>query len=284
PPFKGRFTGAAKGSIDGSTQTLLDIDNRRRILTQQELDRIIALYDENLAYGDHLFGLLLRGLEAQGLDDETAIVVLSDHGEAFGEHGHMLHNSTVFDEMIRVPVIVRQPGRADGVRNDDLMQLRDVGQFIANLFEGKNEDYDEDYDEDNDADKAEGGQGGGASRASAEPSASASEPGARPGRKDHLAFTWAYVEPGLVSVRSLSHKRLLAVEPGEVAARPLKIYDLKSDPAELRPLPVEGSAAAKMLLDRYLELVSETPAPENKGLPEMNSELEERLRALGYVE
>jgi len=67
-------------------------------------------YQNNLCYADHLVEQYLELLRRYGLFDDSLIVVTSDHGEAFGEHRAMDHNSTVYDEMIRVPMIVRMPG------------------------------------------------------------------------------------------------------------------------------------------------------------------------------
>lgn len=70
---------------------------------------IVSQYDANLFYGDELFGELIRGLRTLGLFDRTVLIVMADHGEAFGEHGRFLHSSTVYEEMIRVPLILRLP-------------------------------------------------------------------------------------------------------------------------------------------------------------------------------
>ncbi len=56
-------------------------------------------------------GELVDGLKERGLWDETIFVLVSDHGEAFGEHGFRYHGHSLFEEQIRVPVIVRVPGQ-----------------------------------------------------------------------------------------------------------------------------------------------------------------------------
>ncbi len=66
-------------------------------------------YDENLRYADDGVARLVERLRAAGLWDETLLVVTSDHGEAFGEHGRMLHSETIYEETIHVPLVVHPP-------------------------------------------------------------------------------------------------------------------------------------------------------------------------------
>jgi hypothetical protein len=56
-------------------------------------------------------GDILRALSEAGLMDQTVVVLSADHGEEFGEHGARFHASTVYDEVLHVPLLVRIPGR-----------------------------------------------------------------------------------------------------------------------------------------------------------------------------
>jgi arylsulfatase A-like enzyme len=73
-------------------------------------DAPVDLYDGEIAYLDTQVARLLASLSAEGRADRTTIVILSDHGEAFQEHGIGLHGRTVFEEEVRVPLFVRVPG------------------------------------------------------------------------------------------------------------------------------------------------------------------------------
>jgi arylsulfatase A-like enzyme len=75
-----------------------------------DLDRIVAQYDGEVAYGDGEFGRFVRELEAQGLYERSLIVFLSDHGEEFLDHGDWMHGHTLFEELVRVPLVVKYPG------------------------------------------------------------------------------------------------------------------------------------------------------------------------------
>jgi arylsulfatase A-like enzyme len=79
-------------------------------------DRLIAQYDGEIAYGDREFGRFVRELKARGLYDRALIVFTADHGEEFEDHGKWLHGRSVFDELIRVPLVVKFPGGQDGGR------------------------------------------------------------------------------------------------------------------------------------------------------------------------
>jgi arylsulfatase A-like enzyme len=68
------------------------------------------LYDSEVAYVDHHVGRLVDAIKKSPFADKTAIVVTSDHGEAFGEHGMIRHGFEEWEELIRVPFIVQVPG------------------------------------------------------------------------------------------------------------------------------------------------------------------------------
>jgi len=67
-------------------------------------------YDGEVAFVDHHVGRVLQALEKSSVYDRTAIIVTSDHGEAFGEHGMIRHGFELWEELVRVPLIVRVPG------------------------------------------------------------------------------------------------------------------------------------------------------------------------------
>jgi arylsulfatase A-like enzyme len=68
-----------------------------------------ARYDAAVRSVDAAIGALVQGFDRLGLWRDTVLIVLSDHGEEFGDHGGRHHNRTVYDEMLRVPLIVRDP-------------------------------------------------------------------------------------------------------------------------------------------------------------------------------
>ena len=90
-------------------------------------DRLIAQYDGAIAFGDREFGRFVRELKARGLYDRALIVFIADHGEEFLDHGQWTHGKTVFDELIRIPLVVKFPqGRNAGARVAQQVQAVDV--------------------------------------------------------------------------------------------------------------------------------------------------------------
>jgi arylsulfatase A-like enzyme len=90
-------------------------------------ERMIAQYDGDVAFGDREFGRFVRELKAAGLYEDALVVFLADHGEEFLDHGHWLHGRSLFDELIRVPLLVKLPGnRGAGTRVSEQVQGLDV--------------------------------------------------------------------------------------------------------------------------------------------------------------
>jgi hypothetical protein len=85
--------------------------------TPEELADLMAAYDGGIAYVDHEIGRVLEDLERRGKLANTIVVVTSDHGEEFGEHGYVSHSNSLHIQGIHVPLIVVVPGgEASGTR------------------------------------------------------------------------------------------------------------------------------------------------------------------------
>jgi arylsulfatase A-like enzyme len=94
-----------------------------------------ALYDGEIRYMDEHFGRLLESLRARGLYDDTWIIVGADHGELLGEHSDVGHGRTLYQEEIRVPLIVKFPaGTGRSGRDDAPIQLTDVFALVLEGF------------------------------------------------------------------------------------------------------------------------------------------------------
>jgi arylsulfatase A-like enzyme len=93
--------------------------------TASRLDRLIARYDGEIAFADHAVGELLGGLEELGLADSTLVIVSGDHGEGLMQHGMLAHGVHIYEEAVRVPLLLRWPGR--------LPQRRTVSEPVATV-------------------------------------------------------------------------------------------------------------------------------------------------------
>jgi len=78
--------------------------------------RMIDRYDAEIAYVDDGIGRVVAKLKELGLYDRTLIVLNADHGESFGEHRRFGHGSTVHDEELKVPLVIKPPASLNGVR------------------------------------------------------------------------------------------------------------------------------------------------------------------------
>ena len=100
-----------------------------------DVSYVSDLYDAEVRTVDAAIGRLLDELRARGRYDEAWIVLTSDHGEELHEHGHWLHSYTLYEEQLRVPLIVKPPRRlgiAPG-RRDELVSQLDV---VPTLLDG----------------------------------------------------------------------------------------------------------------------------------------------------
>ena len=124
-----------RGTANGELQTLRAIDSGELLPTRDDLEEIVSLYDGNLRMADEAVELVLRTLQRRDRWTRTAVLVVSDHGEAFHEHGRMGHNSTVYEEMLRVPFILRLPAgeRPSRVDTEMLVSLEDIVPTLLGL-------------------------------------------------------------------------------------------------------------------------------------------------------
>jgi arylsulfatase A-like enzyme len=84
-------------------------------------------YDGSIRALDSEIARLFERLRADGLDDRTAVVFMSDHGEEFQDHGRMWHGQSVYGELTHVPLFIRWPGRIPGGgRVDELVESIDI--------------------------------------------------------------------------------------------------------------------------------------------------------------
>jgi arylsulfatase A-like enzyme len=102
-----------------------------------ELSALRDAYDGALRYLDHELGLLLGALEERGVLDHTLVIVTSDHGEEFGEHGADLvkHARSLYTPVLLVPLVVVYPPRVPaGVRRVEPVSIRDIPATVMDVL------------------------------------------------------------------------------------------------------------------------------------------------------
>ncbi|HTL04981.1 MAG TPA: sulfatase, partial [Gemmatimonadales bacterium] len=129
PPFDTAFTGSRVGWKDRNAFLLFSTP-----VTASEAAAERTVYDQAIASQDHAIGQLLARLQEQGLLDNTLLVVTSDHGEEFGEHGLLDHGTSLNPAVLWVPlVMVFPPHLPAGRRLAEPVSLVDLAATMLHL-------------------------------------------------------------------------------------------------------------------------------------------------------
>jgi arylsulfatase A-like enzyme len=229
-----------------SIRLLEKINSGQHVLRPGDLAHIVATYDAEIASADEGFGTLLALLRRLGRYDSSIVVLTSDHGEAFGERGRVgWHGDSLYDEQIRVPLIVRMPGgRLAGRTLEAQVRLIDLAPSLLSLlglpvpsqFSGAAIDF-------------AGGAAGHPPWAVSSLDGQSSSAAVRTER-------WKWYEGHL--------------------------YDLARDPGETRDVAASHRETERRLAVRLAAILGsrETPTPTRV---RTSTEVQEQLKALGYV-
>jgi tetratricopeptide (TPR) repeat protein len=207
-------------------------------------------YDEQLKYVDRLIGTFKQSLEQTGLWDRALVILLSDHGEGLGDHGEDSHGYFIYESTLHVPLIIHWPASAAShpARVTEPVGLIDIAPTVLDFLHFSAPP------------SFEGGSLMGAHQPVYAESVHARD-----------AFGWA-------PLRSLRAGQFKYIE----APRP-ELYDLNTDPHELKNLYVPGSAKANDLRGQLAKLnaryVPKQPAPAH----EVSSTARALLDSLGYL-
>jgi arylsulfatase A-like enzyme len=132
-PPPGTRKAVARGEV-GRVAEMLDSPGSASPLGDADLRHLRALYDGQIRYWDDQLAALMAGLESAGVGHNTIVIVTSDHGEAFLEHGRLKHGVHLYDELLRVPLVI---GGAIGRRGRMSTQAQGIDLFptVAALLE-----------------------------------------------------------------------------------------------------------------------------------------------------
>ena len=278
PPYDTMFTGPSPRWK--KFDTVEDLGGKLsffKALPDAERRNVIGLYDGEIRYTDDaLIKPLIAELRRLGLYDDTLIVVLSDHGEEFFDHGSWGHSHNVYDESLRVPLVMKFPkSQFAGTRPAPVVRLLDVlptiletagVPFAAAAFDGR----------------------------SLGPVLDGREKADRTIAADVAENVLGYRTPLRIALGAGRDKVIVneAFKPEYRAAFPapppdppaVEVYDLTSDPGERSNLAADA-AKAKSARDlvRAASGLAQTLPPHGVGKTKMNKELEDQLRALGYI-
>jgi arylsulfatase A-like enzyme len=104
-------------------------------ISDRDIQHLVDLYDDEIRYFDGVFRRLIKNLENRDLLDRTLIIISSDHGEEFLEHGSIKHCRGVWDTVTRVPLVFRFPGIEGGKRFGNAVQNLDIVPTILDYLE-----------------------------------------------------------------------------------------------------------------------------------------------------
>lgn len=132
-----RATGMPKPPAEGEPNTVEALETLyRHVFTQAEppppemVQRVVDDYDLGLANLDLGLAALFDGLKARGLLENALVVITADHGEYFGEHDLVEHSKDVYEQALRIPLIVKRPGQKDGRVVEAPISLADVPALV----------------------------------------------------------------------------------------------------------------------------------------------------------
>jgi arylsulfatase A-like enzyme len=229
-------------------------------------------YDREIRFVDDQIRRLFDALARRSLGETTIVVILSDHGEEFGEHGGWQHGATVYDELLRVPLIFWAPGRVPaGARHTTQVSLVDVAPTLLDMAGVPAPDTLQ----------------GRSLRAAI---ADGREPALRPvfaetrARTRWLTTSVERQDPPFVAVRRGTGK-VIVNRPPKGGGRPPVAFDLARDPGEAEPQEVtaEEQHAVDRLVDEYLGAAGSALGSEGAA-EQIAPDVRERLRQLGYLE
>jgi len=135
PPFNRRF-GLAPDTLVRRVSFGRGLQPPRPI-TREEHEQIVAAYDNALAYCDEQVGQLMQFLARTPQWSNTIVILTSDHGEAFGEHGIYGHGRGLHRELLHVPLIISGPSIPAGMRVSHLVRIREIFPTILDFAIGE---------------------------------------------------------------------------------------------------------------------------------------------------
>ncbi len=271
--YRDRFTDRSAGelrriSLDILGQQFGGPDVDARAVGEPARD----LYDGGVAYTDALLSRVALELRASGTLDRTVLVVLADHGEVLGEHGGFFgHGPSLYQQMIRVPLLVRYPPRIEPETRVEA-PVSTLGVFATILDLAGIEPPPTLQAGSLLADGASG-------EAILSELVAVTGPGARADRHDPQMLSGQHLR----AYRSGSWKLVEASKGGPF------LYDLASDPAESHDLAAERPAELERLATELEEARVQLGLPKlseigaRASAPALDPDTEQRLRDLGYL-
>jgi arylsulfatase A-like enzyme len=260
-PYDTMFDPDYTGKVSG--KGVFHNEHINKSMDPRDLDHLVALYDGEIRFVDDAgITRLVSALTERKLIKRTLIIITSDHGEEFFEHGEFGHRLNLYDTTLRIPLIIWRPGLVpsgtavkEQVRIIDVMPTildllglplggEELGQSLRPLMEGRG-------------------------RVDARPA-------------------YAVLIGGSINLEALradAYKLVLNYKTKERA-----LYDLANDPGESRPMTDPSAREFRAAMERYgsmrqaLSSYRESIPQGESEAPPLDAETRERLKSLGYFD
>ena len=129
------YTGQVRPRMTGDLLEKAKRNPPQVVFDASDKRRLKALHDGEITKHDHFFGAFLERLAKLGLADDTLIVVTSDHGEEFDDHGSWGHGHSVYQELLHVPLMFRLPNRLPpGTKVGNAVSTLDISATVTDLL------------------------------------------------------------------------------------------------------------------------------------------------------
>lgn len=131
--YDSTYTGTLTAEVYGHGQ---EVVAGNIVPTERDVEHLLALYDGEISYWDFYLGQIFDYLQIKGLLENSIIVVTSDHGQMFGEHGKWIHRNSLYEEVVRVPLLFRYPARlASGQVLTTPVHMMDITPTLLDLVD-----------------------------------------------------------------------------------------------------------------------------------------------------
>jgi len=134
PKWELEYVDSYDGELTGNTQQLIKYRFDDVQMDPKDARWLEQMYEAEIRTFDEVIGRVFDYLDANQLSDNTLVVITSDHGEEYMEHGSVLHGRTYYEEVIRIPLLVRGPGVPVGAQVDEAVHLIDIAPMIFTLL------------------------------------------------------------------------------------------------------------------------------------------------------
>ena len=246
-------------------------------MSEADFEVLRACYDGALATIDEKIGTLVEMLRQRGLLENTILIITSDHGENIGDHGLMSHAYSLHDTLIRVPLMIRYPDCfPQGGRVQHQVQLTDVLPTLLDILQLDRPDVRDALQGISLLDTPPAAEERLAYAEMVAPHPSIPALNRRAGLPEDTPQP--ELDRALRCLRTPGHKFIWASD-GQHA-----LYDLRRDPQERTNRYREEAELAATLEKALLAWHPPTGVPLSAPQPDMPADVQERLRALGYID